>query len=155
MARKRAQDDSAYDDYTDEAVDRVRRGAGGNEGGTGRFFLGLIMMVAGGYLFFDSIQIINHFRWGGAFFSVGGVGITGGLVLIPFLFGIGFIFYNARNPLGWLLAISTLVMLGVGVISRIDFRMQRMSAFELLMILGLGLGGVGLFLSSLKPSRRP
>jgi hypothetical protein len=125
-------------------------GAGGTQGGGGRFFIGLAMLVAGGYLFFNSIQVTNHFHLGGAFFSMGGMNVTGGLVLVPFVFGVGLIFYNAGNPLGWMLAAASLIMLGIGVISKIDFRMARMSAFDILMILTLFLGGLGLFLSSLK-----
>ncbi len=129
-------------------------GAGGTEGGGGRFFIGLAMLVAGGYLFFNSIQVVNHFHWGGSFLTVGGYGITGGLVLVPFLFGVALIFYNSGNPLGWLLSAASLVMLGVGVISKINFQMARMSAFDILMILTLFLGGLGLFLSSLKERPR-
>ncbi|MCP4696271.1 MAG: hypothetical protein GY862_05425 [Gammaproteobacteria bacterium] len=127
------------------------RGAGGSEGGAGRFIIGLIMMVMGGYLFLDAIHVTNRFGFGASIYNFGGgFRLTPGIVLIPFLFGIGMIFYDAKNDIGWILVIITLVLLGVGVISNIDFRLRSMSAFELLMILGLGLGGVGLFLSSLR-----
>ena len=131
------------------------RGAGGTEGGAGRFFLGLAMLVAGGYLFFNSIMVTYNFSFGRAIFNVGGFPVTSGLVLIPFVIGIGFIFYNSKNPLGWMLAVAGLIMLGVGVLSSIDFRMQRMSAFSLLMILTLFIGGLGLFLSSLRQFDQP
>lgn len=39
-------------------------GAGGTEGGIGRFFMGLIMMVAGGYLFLNNIQVGHSFHMG-------------------------------------------------------------------------------------------
>jgi hypothetical protein len=128
------------------------KGAGGSEGGIGHFFIGLIMMIAGGYLFLNNIQVGTNF--GGGFsmrlFSIGGVGITSGYVMFPFIFGIGMIFYNARNLLGWLLAIGSLIMLGVGVIANIRFHFVRMTAFELISILVLLIGGVGLFLRSLR-----
>jgi hypothetical protein len=129
------------------------RGAGGTQGGTGRFFLGLAMMIAGGYLFFDAIQIVNHFRFGGAWFHMGRFGVTGGMVFIPFLFGIGMIFYNARNILGWVLLCATLIMLGVGVLSKLDMQLRSMSSFDLMIILGLLCGGIGLFISSLRTSK--
>jgi len=116
----------------------------------GNFFMGLIMMIAGGYLFLDAIQVTHHFGWGSSLFSVGGMHMTTGLVLIPFLFGIGLIFYNPDNDLGWLLVIATLIMLTVGVISNIHFRLRPMSVLELLMILGLTIGGLGLFLRSMR-----
>lgn len=40
------------------------RGAGGTEGGIGTFFLDLVMLIGGGYLFLDAIQIKNHFTLG-------------------------------------------------------------------------------------------
>ncbi len=41
-------------------------------------------------------------------------------------------------------------MFGFGVISSVHFRLRHMTAFELISILVLLIGGLGLFLSSLK-----
>lgn len=128
------------------------RGAGGNEGGVGRFFIGLIMMIAGGYLFLHNIQVSIGFGFGHRLFDIWGVGITSGLVLVPFIFGVGIIFYSGSNLLGWFLALASLVMLTFGVISQTHFHMRSMSAFEFLTILVLLAGGIGLFLSSLRSS---
>jgi uncharacterized protein len=125
-------------------------GAGGSKGGVGRFFIGLVMIVAGGYLFFDSIRVTHNFGFGRALFSYGGFDLTTGMVLVPFIFGVGMIFYNAKNWLGWLLAGASLVMLAFGIIASIRFRFQSMSAFDLMVILVLFVGGIGLFLSSLR-----
>jgi hypothetical protein len=126
------------------------RGAGGTTGGIGSFFLGLAMMVGGGYLFLTSVQVVHHFHLGYRLFGIGAMSITSGMVMIPFIFGIGLIFYNAKNPLGWLLAVGSLIMLGFGVISSINFRLRSMSAFELIVILVLMIGGLGLFFRSLR-----
>jgi len=126
------------------------RGAGGSEGGVGRFFLGLIMMIGGGYLLLNSIHVTHAFHLGYAIHSFGGFSLTSGMVLVPFMFGVGLIFYNSRNYLGWALAVGSLVMLVFGVIASIQFRFRAMSAFDLLVILILLVGGTGLFLSSLR-----
>ena len=126
------------------------QGAGGTQGGIGRFFIGLVMMIGGGYLFLDAIQVTHHFHMGRALYSFGGVRLTTGLTLIPLIFGIGFIFYNAKNPIGWVLSGVSLILIGFGIISSIQFRLRHMSAFELIMILILLVGGIGLFLSSLR-----
>jgi len=122
-------------------------------GGAGRFFIGLVMMIGGGYLFLDSVQVSHHMSWGMSLFNVGGMKLTPGLVLVPFLFGIGMVFYNPDNDIGWILILVTLVMLAIGVINSLNFHMRRMSAFELLMILGLAIGGLGLFLSGIRRMR--
>lgn len=128
----------------------MSRGAGGTDGGLGRFFIGLVMMVAGGYLFFDAIRVTHGFHMGYRLYSFGGFHLTSGMVLVPFIFGIGIIFYNSKNFIGWLLSSASLVMLAFGIISSIQFRLRSMSAFELITILVLAVGGLGLFLSSLK-----
>jgi hypothetical protein len=126
------------------------RGAGGTEGGVGRFFLGLTMFVGGGYLFLESIRVTSGFHWGRALFQVGGVGLTGGMVLIPFVIGVGMLFYNGKNPLGWLVAAGSLVALSFGVISNVEMHLRDMSAFQLICILVLTVGGLGLLLGSLR-----
>ena len=78
------------------------QGAGGTEGGVGRFVLGLVMMVAGGYLFLQSIKVTLGMGFDYQFFNFWGFAITNGMVLIPFLFGIGMIFYNGRSLVGWM-----------------------------------------------------
>ncbi len=126
------------------------RGAGGTEGGIWRFFAGLAMMIVGGYLFFDSIRVESGYRWGMALYDVGGFALTGGMILIPLVAGIVILFYSARNPAGWLLALGSLLALVFGVIRSIQFVFRSMSLFSLLIILVLLFGGIGLFLSSLR-----
>ncbi len=116
----------------------------------GRFFVGLIMMTAGGFLFLDAIEVVHQFNWASALFRIGQFNLTPGLVLVPFLFGVGMIFYNPDNDLGVILIVISLVMLTAGVLFNIQFKLRSMSSFELMMILGLAVGGVGLFLSALR-----
>ncbi len=127
-----------------------KRGAGGTNGGIGRFLIGLIMAVAGGYLFLNAVHISHTFHLGRRLYSFGSFNLTSGMVLIPFIFGIGFIFYDYKSIIGWVLSIASLLMLGFGVISSIQFRLRSMSVFELIMILILLVGGIGLFVSSFK-----
>lgn len=129
------------------------RGAGGRKGGEGSFLIGLVMMIAGAYLLLQSIVVRPDFSLGRQLYSVGGIPVTSGMVLVPFIFGVGMVFYNARNWLGWLLAGGSIVALVFGVIASIDFQFARMTAFELLVILILLVGGIGLFLRSLREVR--
>ena len=126
------------------------RGAGGTDGGTGSFLIGVIMMIGGGYLLLDGIVVRPNFGMGSRVFGIGGVSITSGMVLIPFMFGIGMIFYNSKNWIGWLLAGGSMVALVFGVIANMTLQLERMSAFDLIVILVLLVGGVGLFLRSLR-----
>ncbi|MCT8985539.1 MULTISPECIES: hypothetical protein [Shewanella] len=126
------------------------KGAGGTSGGIGQFFIGLAMMCGGFYMLLNAIKITSSFGFGSHLYRFGGFGLTSGMVMIPFIFGVGMMFYNAKNPLGWLLTFGSLVALIFGVISSINFRFSYMSAFDLIVILVLSIGGLGLFLRSLK-----
>jgi hypothetical protein len=126
-------------------------GAGGTPGGVGNFFLGLGMMCTGFYLLLRSIQVSQSFTLGTALFHFGsGASVTGGMILIPLIIGIGMIFYNAKNFVGWLLALGSASALIFGVLAGLEFTLHSMSLFDLLVILVLAVGGSGLFLASLR-----
>jgi hypothetical protein len=78
------------------------------------------------------------------------VGVTGGMIMIPFIFGIGLVFFNSKNIFGWLLTLGSITALIFGVISSVRFNLRTMTSFELIVILVLAIGGLGLFLRSLK-----
>jgi hypothetical protein len=78
-----------------------------------------------------------------------GINITSGLILMPFIFG-GYDFSSSKNLFGRLLAAGSLIALIFGIISNVPFSLRHMTAFELITILVLALGGIGLFLRSLK-----
>jgi len=135
------------------------RGAGGTSGGAGQFIVGLVMMCGGFYLLLNAIAVSSSFGLGTRLFGGGGWGggaggfaLTTGMVLIPFMFGVGLIFYNARSIAGWVLALGSLVALIFGVLASVSFGFRAMSAFDLIVILVLAVGGLGLFLRSLKAS---
>jgi len=126
------------------------RGAGGSNGGEGSFFIGLIMMIAGGYLFLRSIHVDHYLSMGHGIFNIGNFQVTNGMTLIPFIFGIGMIFYNSQNKFGWFLTLASIIALTFGIIASINFSLQGMSAFDLITIIILFVGGLGLFLRSLR-----
>ena len=128
------------------------RGAGGSSGGLGQFFIGIVMLCGGIYLLLNSITIHAHYGFSSRLYNFGGYGVTSGMIMIPFMFGVGMIFYHAKNIFGWILAGGSLVALIFGVISSIQFTFRSMSAFDLIVILVLAVGGLGLFLRSLRTS---
>jgi len=134
------------------------RGAGGTPGGAGHFLIGIIMMCGGFYLLLNSISVNSHFGFGSRLYGFSAFGsaygLTSGMVMIPFMLGIGIIFYNGRNLIGWLLFLGSLTALIFGVISSIHFVFRPMSAFDLITILILSIGGLGLFIRSLKVLER-
>lgn len=129
-------------------------GAGGTRGGAAEFWLGLGMMVVGFYLLFSAITVSSSFGLGYALYGFSAFGrpwsIATGFVLIPFIIGVLIVFYNAKNPLGWVLAVGALLALIVGVIASINFSLRSMNSFELIVILVLAFGGMGIIAKSLR-----
>lgn len=132
----------------------MSRGAGGTPGGTGIFWIGFIMMCVGFYMLLSSVVVRANFGFGTSLYSLNlfgrSFGVTSGMLMVPFIFGIGFIFYNKRNFIGWLLAVGSIAALIFSVIASVNFQLRGMSAFELITILVLSFGGLGLFLRSLR-----
>ncbi len=130
------------------------KGAGGTEGGVGQFFLGLFMMCGGFYMLLNAITVHSSFGMGMGIYSWNAFGssygITSGMIMLPFIIGIGMVFYNVRSLLGWVLALGSLAALIFGVITSIHFDLRSMSLFDLIVILVLAVGGLGLFLSSMR-----
>jgi hypothetical protein len=123
-------------------------GAGGTNGGINRFVLGLIMLVAGTYLLLNSIHV--NFNLGSRMYGYQGYSVTSGMIMIPFMIGVGMLFFNARNIIAWIVTFGSLAILIIGVISSTQFTLRSMTAFELILILVLMVGGLGLFLSSFR-----
>ena len=130
------------------------RGAGGTSGGLGHFFIGLIMMCGGFYMLLNAITVTSNFGMGMRLYGFSAMGgnynVTSGMIMIPFIFGVGLIFYNSKNILGWILSLGSMTGLIFGVISSISFSFKTMTSFDLIVILILAIGGLGLFLRSLK-----
>lgn len=131
------------------------QGAGGTNGGSGQFLLGLVMMCGGFYLLLNNVIVSASFGLGSRMFGIGGFGVTGGIILIPLIIGVAMIFYNARNYLGWLIAVVSFFAMVFGVISSVSLDLRTMSAFSLITILVLAFGGLGLFLRSLRGASAP
>jgi len=124
-------------------------GAGGTSGGISTFLIGLAMTVAGGFLFFNNVRVGSGH---GYFFARFGRGFaySQGLVLIPLIAGIGFLFFNGKSIIGWFLTGAGALIIFLSVISSLRFYFQYTSLFNLIIMLVLLIGGIGLVLRSLR-----
>lgn len=122
---------------------------GGTPGGTKTFLLGLIMLVVGGYLLFNQVQV-NGGYWRFSLFGQG-YGTSFGITLIPLLFGIGILFGNGKSLVGrGLTALGFLAIL-VGIIANLDIHFRQTSLWNTLTMLILIVGGMGLVIRSVMP----
>jgi hypothetical protein len=120
------------------------RGAGGTEGGVGTFFLGFIMAVAGGWLLTNQVTVTSgHWMlWGYNAF---------GLSLIPFILGIGLLFFDGKSKIGWLLALAGAVIIFAGILTNLEIYFRPTSLFNTILMLVLLAGGIGLVARALRP----
>lgn len=119
------------------------RGAGGTPGGIGEFFLGVIMVVAGGYLLTNQVTVTSsywHF-WGHNAF---------GLTLVPLLLGIGILFFDGSSFWGWLLTLAGAVIIFFGILTNLGIYFRPTSLFNTLLMLILLVSGLGLLARSLR-----
>jgi hypothetical protein len=119
---------------------------GGTPGGAGAFFAGLIMMAVGVYMVFDRVTVHTSF-W--RFF--GGPQTSFGLTLLPLLAGVGFLTFNGKSILGWLLAAGGVVLILAGILMNLDIYFQPTSLTTTIVMFGLIAAGLGLFAKGLRP----
>ena len=131
-----------------EQTPKGSNGAGGSPGGLAPFLLGTAMSIAGGYLLLNALRVLHGF--GGGLFAIGNFNVTGGMIMIPFIIGTGIIFYDSSKWYGWALAAGSLLALIIGAVASVRFSFEGMTAFDLIVILVLFFGGIGLVLRSVK-----
>lgn len=121
------------------------RKPGGTRGGGGQFLAGLAMLIAGGYLFLDSIMVTSNYAslWG---FGYGSFGLS----LVPVFIGVILLFMNGKSVAGWVLTGGGVIIILAGVIARLTVYTRRLSLFDLLLILVLIAGGIGLMARSFR-----
>ncbi len=123
--------------------ERRQRGAGGTPGGVGEFMLGVGMAIAGAYLLTNRVTVMS------GYWSVWGYNAFG-MSLVPFIFGVGILFFNGKSFVGWLLLFAGVCIILVGIIANLQIYFQQTSLFSTLIMIVLLAGGVGLVARALR-----
>jgi uncharacterized protein len=118
------------------------KGAGGTSGGVFQFLIGLAMAVAGAYMLVSRVVVSSSYWYFGGY-------NTFGLSLIPLIFGIGFVFFNGKSIIGWLLVFVASVIIIAGILMNLTIYFQSTSLFNTLVMLILFAGGIGLIARSI------
>jgi len=110
---------------------------GGSDGGVIEFVIGLIMTISGAYMLISRVVVASGFwNWGGY--------NSFGLLLIPLIFGIAFVFFNGRSVIGWILIGLSIIFIGSGILMNLQIYFQPTSLFNTVIMLILFAGGIGL-----------
>jgi len=127
--------------------ERSLKDVGGTPGGLGEFLFGLAMSCIGGYLLSNQVAVVGSYWsfWGGNTF---------GITLLPMLFGVAILFWKGRSTLGWFLTIAGALFILAGVLANMHIYIRSTSLFNILVMLILLVGGVGLIARSMRPHQR-
>ena len=119
------------------------RGPGGTQGGVLEFVGGVALFVLGFYLVLSRVMVFSYFpRWFGD--------NTFGITMIPFLIGLGMLFFNGKSIVGWVLTGLGLLVIFAAVVASLTFNFQPTSLFHTLLIFGCLAGGLGLMARALR-----
>lgn len=128
--------------------DKDKRGAGGTPGGMIEFFIGLVMILVGGWLFLSRVVVTTlGFGFGFGAYQVNNFGIA----LVPLMIGIGLLFFNGKNFIGWVLTVGGFLIIIIGILINLRIYFEPTNLITTLFILGTFAGGIGLVARALQP----
>jgi hypothetical protein len=125
-------------------ADRRYSDAGGTPGGLGHFLMGFAMACAGAYFLANQVSV------GGSYWSFYGAN-SFGITLLPMTIGIAMLFFNGRSVIGWLLTAGGAIFILAGVIANLHIYFRPTSLFNVIVMLVLLFGGLGLVARGLRP----
>ncbi len=120
------------------------RGAGGTDGGILGFFVGIAMAGGGAYMLASKVVVTSGFP---SYFGPHSFGLS----LLPLLIGAGWLFYDGRSVIGWILVVIGAAIVLLGVLMNLRAYFEPTSLFDTLVMLILLAGGLGLMARSLRP----
>lgn len=95
-----------------------------------KYFGGMALVTLGLFLLFQHVKLTTGWGfWGMS--ATHGIG----LLLVPLIFGIGWIFYNAKNIWGWIITAVTVVTMIFAVLSSLRLQFDQMSMLGVVFML--------------------
>ena len=114
------------------------------------FYIGILLIASG--LFFLLSKAVVHSGFYG--FSVGGLNVSTGLVVIPLMFGIIWLVNNPKSFWARLITIIGSVFIVASIIMNIRITFTTSSFFDYLIMMLLIAGGIGLLLKAIFMARK-
>lgn len=103
---------------------------------------GLAMLVAGLFIFSQKVMVTSGFFGYG--FMLGGIRFGNGLVMVPFIIGIVWMFGSGGSFLSKLFTTASVVIIIAAIVMTTNISMVRITLYEWVLILVLIFGGAGL-----------
>lgn len=124
-------------------------GSAGNE--LLQFFIGFLLLGGGIYWVLNSFEVSSGFGYG--YYSFFGMRITGGVMLIPLLVGIGLLFFLDKKVIGGFVTALGLLVILISLLSSLTFHARYNSLYVYVLMFGMIAAGAGLVIKSLFKKR--
>lgn len=122
------------------------RNVGGTSGGIGSFFLGVGLLALSLYLIAANTTVSSGF-W--SFYGYSAFGP----ILLALMAGIGFLFFNAKSIVGWLLSVGSVAFLLLNIILNLRVYFQPTGLITSIFMFGSLAAGLGLIGRSLRSTK--
>ena len=104
-----------------------------------QFMIGMVMLAAGLYWFLSNVTVMTHFG-----FQIWNFRVGAGLIVVPFITGIIWLFLNVDSFGAKLLTVLGIVVILASIIANIQFIFRSTSLYVYLIMLVLIFGGAAL-----------
>jgi len=103
------------------------------------FVVGILLLIVG--LFILSRKVMVSMGWGS--FGFLNYNFTSGLLIIPLIIGIIWLFYNPKSLMAKLLCVVGVILVVVAIIMSIHIHLLAMTLFDYIVIIGMIAAGLG------------
>ena len=113
------------------------------------FYIGIVLIFAG--IFFLLSKAVVRSSW--LTFTVGGVNVSTGLIVIPLMFGVAWLFYNPKSFVAKLITVFGAIAIIGAIILSLRITFTTTSLFDYLIMILLIASGTGMLLRAYKIAR--
>lgn len=106
------------------------------------FYIGLVLLASGLFFILSKTFVSSGFyAW-----RIGAFNVSSGLVIVPLLIGIIWLFYNPKSFIAKLIAIVGAIFIIASIIMGINISFSRTTLFDFIIMIALMGSGAGLLL---------
>lgn len=116
-----------------------------------KFFMGFLLLGGGIYWMLNSFEVSS--AWGMGYYSFFGMRITGGVMLIPLLVGIGLLFFLDKKIIGGFVTALGMLVIVISLLTSLSFHARYGSLYVYVLMFGMIAAGAGLLIRTLFKKR--
>lgn len=118
-----------------------------------QFLAGLAMLVAGLFIFSQKVMVYSSLL-GGIGFRIGGMYMSNGLIIVPFIIGVVWMFASEGSFASKAFTAAGVLIIILAVIMTTNISLVRITLYEWVLILVLIFGGAGILVRILFAGRK-